>query len=388
MKEPQGEQCFSPDLLLDHRFRLGSHGLSRPGPADSATPVALDRDALDLLRLLAERPGKLVGNDEIAKRLGTSDLAMRIATLRRVLDRDRTGGSCIQTMPGRGYRFVGAVSGADRGVRAGARTNQSTPMEKGRVDRFEVLGVRVSAADTAIAMAEIDRWIRQGYRAYVTLTGVHGIMESVRNEEIRRVHNMAGLVLPDGMPLVWMLRHGGFKFAGCVRGSDLMSALFEHSQRTGYRHFLYGAMPRTLGLLNDNFGRRFPAAEIVGTHAPPLRPAGADEEEAVIDAINASGAQIIWVGLSTPKQELWMARHRHRLSAPVLIGVGAAFDFHAGIVRQAPRWLHGTGLEWVYRMAMEPRRLGKRYLRNNPAFLLLVAAERLGVARVGERKEK
>ena len=151
---------------------------------------------------------------------------------------------------------------------------------------------------------------------------------------------------------------------------------------------MYGATPRTLGLLNDNLRRKFPAAEIVGSHAPPLRPAGADEEEAVIDAINASGAQIIWVGLSTPKQELWMARHRHRLAAPVLIGVGAAFDFHAGIVRQAPRWLHGTGLEWVYRMASEPRRLAKRYLRNNPAFLALVVAERLRLNGVGREKEK
>jgi N-acetylglucosaminyldiphosphoundecaprenol N-acetyl-beta-D-mannosaminyltransferase len=251
--------------------------------------------------------------------------------------------------------------------------------------RLEVLGVQVSAADMAIAIGEIGRWIRAGYRGYVTLTGVHGIMESVRDAEIRRVHNLAGLVLPDGTPLVWMLRHGGFAFAACVRGSDLMSALFDHSQQTGYRHFLYGAAPQTLELLEGNLRRKFPAAAIVGAHAPPFRPIGADEDESVIAAINASGAQIIWVGLSTPKQELWMARHRHRLSAPALIGVGAAFDFHAGIVRQAPRWLHGSGLEWVFRVAMEPRRLGRRYLRNNPAFLLRVAAERLGFGRIVRR---
>jgi len=252
-----------------------------------------------------------------------------------------------------------------------------------RVGRLDVLGVQVSAVHTVIAIAEIDCWIRQGYRGYVTLTGVHGIMESVRNAAIRQAHNAAGLVLPDGTPLAWMLRRGGFKSAGCVRGSDFMSALFERSEETGYRHFLYGAVPPTLSLLEDKFRQQFPAAAIVGSYAPPFRPAGADEDEAVIEAINASGAQIIWVGLSTPKQELWMARHRHRLSAPVLIGVGAAFDFHAGLVRPAPRWLHGTGLEWVFRMAMEPRRLAKRYLRNNPAFLALVVAEKLGVARVG-----
>jgi N-acetylglucosaminyldiphosphoundecaprenol N-acetyl-beta-D-mannosaminyltransferase len=249
------------------------------------------------------------------------------------------------------------------------------------IARLDVLGVQVSAADIPIAIDEIDRWVRQGHHGYVTLTGVHGIMEAVRDEKIRRVHNSAGLVLPDGMPLVWLLWHGGFKFADRVCGPDLMPALFDHSQQTGYRHFLYGATPRTLDLLQGNLKRQFPAAEIVGAHAPPLRPAGADEDEAVIETINASEADIIWVGLSTPKQELWMARHRDRLLAPVLIGVGAAFDFHAELVRQAPRWLQRTGLEWAFRMAMEPRRLARRYLRNNPAFLAHIAVERLGLRR-------
>ena len=183
------------------------------------------------------------------------------------------------------------------------------------------------------------------------------------------------------MPLVWLLWYGGFKYADRVCGPDLMPALFEHSQQIGFRHFLYGATPRTLELLSCNLKRKFPDAEIVGAHAPPFRPAGADEDETVIETINASGADILWVGLSTPKQELWMARHRHRLLAPVLIGVGAAFDFHAELVRQAPRWLQRTGLEWAFRTAMEPRRLARRYLRNNPTFLALLAAERFGLRR-------
>jgi N-acetylglucosaminyldiphosphoundecaprenol N-acetyl-beta-D-mannosaminyltransferase len=184
------------------------------------------------------------------------------------------------------------------------------------------------------------------------------------------------------MPLVWLLWQGGFRSADRVYGPDLMAALFNHCQQTGYRHFLYGATLETLALLEANLKPKFPALEIVGAHAPPFRPAGAKEDEAVIEMINASAADIIWVGLSTPKQELWMAHHRHRLSAPVLIGVGAAFDFHAGLVRQAPRWLQRSGLEWAFRTAMEPRRLAQRYLRNNPAFLALLAAERLGLARV------
>ena len=261
----------------------------------------------------------------------------------------------------------------DRGVAGHLR-----PAPKKPIGRLDVLGVRVSAADSATAIREIDRWIKQGNRNYVTLTSVHGIMESLRNAEICRVHNVAGLVLPDGTPLVWLLRRGGYKSATCVRGADFMLALLAHSEKKAYRHFLYGASAYTLALLKGNLQRRFPDAEIVGTYAPPLRPAGAGENEAVIDGINASGAEIVWVGLSTPKQELWMARHRQALTAPVLVGVGAAFDFHAGLVRQAPRWLHGTGLEWAFRMAVEPR-LGKRYFRNNPAFLMSVAKQRVGV---------
>jgi N-acetylglucosaminyldiphosphoundecaprenol N-acetyl-beta-D-mannosaminyltransferase len=253
-----------------------------------------------------------------------------------------------------------------------------TMMADGGIARFDVLGIKVSALDIPIAIHEIERWIRQGYRSYATLTGVHGIMESVRSEEVRRAHNEAGLVLPDGMPLVWLLRWSGFKSADRVYGPDLMPALFNQSEQSGYRHFLYGSTPHTLELLKGKLKREFPRAEIVGVHAPPFRPAGADEDEAVIEGINESAAHIIWVGLSTPKQEMWMARHRHRLLAPALIGVGAAFNFHAGVLRQAPRWLQRSGLEWAYRTAVEPRRLARRYLRNNPAFLTLLAAQKLG----------
>src|SRR6266436_39564 len=146
----------------------------------------------------------------------------------------------------------------DGGSKAGVVT------ANGRIARLDVLGVHISAVDIPIAIEEIDLWVRHGYRSYVTLTGVHGVMESVRNEEIRRAHNAAGLVLPDGMPLVWLLRHDGFKFADRVYGPDLMPALFEHSQRTGHRHFLYGSAPRTLELLEGNLKRKFPAANIVG----------------------------------------------------------------------------------------------------------------------------
>jgi N-acetylglucosaminyldiphosphoundecaprenol N-acetyl-beta-D-mannosaminyltransferase len=258
-------------------------------------------------------------------------------------------------------------------------------MVSSEITRLNVLGVNVSGVDFAMAIAEIDQWIRHGRRSYVTLLDVHGVMEAVHNQEVQRAHNGAGLVLPDGMPLVWLLRRGGFPSAERVCGPDLLPAVFNHFQQAGYRHFLYGATPRTLELLKGNLTAKFPAAKVGGTHAPPFRPGGANEDEPVIEAINASAAHIVWVGLSTPKQELWMTRHRHRLSAPVLIGVGAAFDFHAGLLRRAPRWLQRTGLEWAFRVAMEPRRLAKRYLRNNPAFLALLTAEKLGVSRTPSR---
>jgi N-acetylglucosaminyldiphosphoundecaprenol N-acetyl-beta-D-mannosaminyltransferase len=247
------------------------------------------------------------------------------------------------------------------------------------VPQLDVLTVPVSAANIATAVEEIDRWIRERRRSYATLTGVHGIMESVRNERIHCAHNAAGLVLPDGMPLVWLLWRGGFACAERVYGPDLMLALFGRSEQTGYRHFLYGSTPPVIERLRANLQRRFPAAGIVGAHAPPFRPAGVAEDDSVIAEINADAPDIVWVGLSTPKQELWMASHRHRLTAPALIGVGAAFDFHAGLVRQAPRRMQRMGLEWAFRLAIEPRRLAGRYLRNNPAFLALLAAEKLGL---------
>jgi N-acetylglucosaminyldiphosphoundecaprenol N-acetyl-beta-D-mannosaminyltransferase len=145
----------------------------------------------------------------------------------------------------------------------------------GAIARLDVLGVCVSAVNIPTAIAEIDWWVGHGYRSYVTVTGIHGVMESVRNEAVRQAHNAAGLVLPDGMPLVWLLWHGGFRSADRVYGPDLMPALFNHSQQTGYRHFLYGAALGTLELLEANLKRKFPAAKIIGAHAPPLRPAGA-----------------------------------------------------------------------------------------------------------------
>jgi N-acetylglucosaminyldiphosphoundecaprenol N-acetyl-beta-D-mannosaminyltransferase len=242
--------------------------------------------------------------------------------------------------------------------------------------RVDVLGVGVSAINMPEAVATIGAWIAAGERHYVCVTGVHGVMESQRDADLLRIHQEAGLVTPDGMPLVWLGHRAGFSSMARVYGPDLMLALCDASQAAGWRHFLYGGTDEVLTLLQARLQARFPLLHIAGTYAPPFRPLTAEEDDQVVERINASGANIVWVGLGTPKQEHWMASHVYRLTAAAIVGVGAAFDFHAGVKRQAPRWMQRSGLEWCFRLATEPRRLWRRYLVNNTRFVSLLLAQR------------
>lgn len=250
-----------------------------------------------------------------------------------------------------------------------------------RPPAVNVLGVGVSAINMATAVAAIEGWIARREHHYVTITGVHGIMECQDDAELRAIHNRAGLVTPDGMPLVWLSWLTGRAHVDRVYGPDLMLALCARSGERGYRHFFYGGNDGVAALLRDRLVARYPALKVVGIYTPPFRPLTPEEDEAVIERINASGADLVWVGLSTPKQERWMASHLGRLHAPAMIGVGAAFDFHAGLKPQAPRWLQRAGLEWLFRTACEPRRLAGRYVKNNPRFLALIALQLLGLKR-------
>ena len=245
--------------------------------------------------------------------------------------------------------------------------------------RCSVLGVGVSAINLPMAVETIERWIERRQRQYVCVTGVHGVIESQRDEELKGIHNRAGMVTPDGMPLVWLNRIRGNGHVGRVYGPDLMLAVCRRAVWRGYRMFLYGGGDGVGALLEQRLRERFPGLQVVGRCCPPFRALSAAEESQIVDQINASGADIVWVGLSTPKQERWMARNRDRLSAAVLIGVGAAFDFHAGLKRQAPRWMQRSGMEWLFRLICEPRRLAGRYLRNNPLFVAYLVMERLGL---------
>jgi len=245
------------------------------------------------------------------------------------------------------------------------------------VPRVDVLGVGVSAIDMAAALATIDAWIAAREPRYVCVTGVHGIMESRNDEALRRIHNDAGLVTPDGMPLVWLGRWYGQRHMDRVYGPDLMNASCAHSRARGYRHFFYGGGDGVADRLSERLRARFPGLEVVGTYTPPFRPLSELEEAELARRIAAAAPDILWVGLSTPKQERWMAEHVGRLHVPVMIGVGAAFDFHAGLKRQAPRWMQRAGLEWLFRLGTEPRRLWRRYLTNNPRFVWQIAKQLL-----------
>jgi N-acetylglucosaminyldiphosphoundecaprenol N-acetyl-beta-D-mannosaminyltransferase len=242
--------------------------------------------------------------------------------------------------------------------------------------RIDILGVGVSAINLPQAVAEVAHWVERRERHYVCVTGVHGVMESQRSRELLEIHNASGLTTPDGMPLVWLGRRAGASQMGRVYGPDLMLAVCEVAAARGWSAYLYGGAEGVPELLAGRLAARFPGLRIAGTMSPPFRPLTAEEDAAIVERINAAGPDLVWVGLSTPKQERWMAAHRDRLTAPVLLGVGAAFDIHAGRLPQAPRWMRASGLEWLYRLVREPRRLWRRYLRNNPAFVVAVLRRR------------
>lgn len=241
--------------------------------------------------------------------------------------------------------------------------------------RVNILGVRVSAIDLPLAIETISSWIAERRQRYVCITGAHGVMESRHDTALRVIHNRAGLVTPDGMPLVWMARLLGHPRTRRVYGPDLMRALSALSAERGYRQFYYGGNPGVAEDLAAILSETYPGLAVAGTLSPPFRPLTAEEDAAIVAQINAARPDIVWVGLSTPKQERWMAGHAGRLDAPVMIGVGAAFDFLAGKKAQAPLWMQRNGLEWLFRLCQEPRRLSRRYLWIVPGFLMAAGGQ-------------
>ena len=248
------------------------------------------------------------------------------------------------------------------------------------LERVNVLGVGVSAINMEQALDQMARWIVSRSHEYVCVCTVHGVMDCQRHADLKVIFNSGGMVTPDGMPLVWLGRRG-HPLVARVYGPDLMLAELDRSVANGHRHFLYGGAPGVGEKLADRMKKRFPGLQIAGVMEPPF--ASLDElctPEAAAE-INASGADVVWVGIGSPKQEYWMARMRPLLQAPVLVGVGAAFDFHSGTVRQAPSWMQRSGLEWLFRLASDPRRLWRRYLVDNPWFLFAIVLQGMGLKR-------
>lgn len=239
-----------------------------------------------------------------------------------------------------------------------------------------VLGVRLAVTDYERTLDWIDAAVAAGAREYLCVAAVHTVMASREDPALRTAVGGAAFTVPDGQPLAWALRALGHELPGRVYGPDLMARACERAARSGQRHFLYGGRDEeALRRLRHNLEARFPGLRIAGGYAPPFRDLADAELDAVAAEIDAARPDVVWVGIGVPKQEKWMAAMRARVDAPVLIGVGAAFDFHAGLIPQAPPWMQRAGLEWSFRLAQEPRRLWRRYARHNPRFVAAFARQ-------------
>jgi N-acetylglucosaminyldiphosphoundecaprenol N-acetyl-beta-D-mannosaminyltransferase len=237
------------------------------------------------------------------------------------------------------------------------------------------LGVRVDAVQIPEVIEILERWITcRGRAQYVAVTGMHGMTEAQTDPQLKKVLNQAGLVVPDGMPLVWLARYYGFKLKRRVYGPELMLSFCVATASKGLRHFFYGGAEGVAQALAETLVQRFPGLVVAGTYTPPFRPLSADEENEITNLVNTTQPDILWVGLGTPKQEKWMHAHLY-LAVPAMVGVGAAFDLNTGRLKQAPSWMQENGLEWLFRLCAEPRRLWRRYLLQGPKFVYYVLAE-------------
>jgi N-acetylglucosaminyldiphosphoundecaprenol N-acetyl-beta-D-mannosaminyltransferase len=248
--------------------------------------------------------------------------------------------------------------------------------------RMNVLGVGVSIENLEQATEVIFGVAERSERGYVAFLATHGVMEAYRDVTLRRIFNRALLCNPDGMPLTWIGRLQGFRSIRRVYGPDMMWRVCERSQERPFRHFLFGGKPGVAEKLQQRLEARFPGLQIVGTYTPPFRPLDEEDWKDLTAQVRDVRPHFFWVGISTPKQEKFMAEaFRREFPCNVLLGVGAAFDFHSGSVRQAPRWMMRAGLEWFFRLTQEPRRLWRRYLILNPWFAWLIVLQRFGLRR-------
>ena len=236
-------------------------------------------------------------------------------------------------------------------------------------EHADVLGVNVSSVNMELAIDLAQRWISTGKSGYICMTGVHGVMEAQSDPELLRILNRALINAPDGMPMSWIGWLQGYKNMDRVYGPDFMAQMCAHSIGRDYRHFLCGGKPGVAAALRCALQRRFPGLRIVGAYTPPFERLTHEQENNLMRHVREANPHIVWVGLSTPKQEHFMAEYLHKLRVPLLVGVGAAFDVHTGRIRDAPLWVKRAGMQWLHRLIQDPKRLSRRYLTNNPAFV-------------------
>lgn len=235
--------------------------------------------------------------------------------------------------------------------------------------RVNVLTAPIDALTWESALNRIFNWAAKRESRYVCICNVHSVVTAGQDQDFGQIVADSDMATPDGAPVAWMLSRLGFARQQRINGPDLMWKYCEQAASRGESIYLYGGMPTTLVILQSRLLNAFPSLKIAGAYSPPFRAITAEEDSLVVDAINASGAGTVWVSLGCPKQEKWMASHRGRIQA-VMIGVGAAFDYHAGTINRAPKWMQNAGFEWLYRLASEPGRLWKRYLVTNTLFLI------------------
>jgi len=245
--------------------------------------------------------------------------------------------------------------------------------------RINVLGVGLSELNLDLAVEKVLHAIEHKQKGYICVSGVHGVSEAQADQEFKDILNKAFLNTPDGMPMVWFGKWHGSKIMERVYGPDLMLRMCEASEEVPIKHYFFGGGDGIADKLKASLQQRFPFLHVVGTKTPPFRPLNAEEDKELIEEVAQLKPDIIWVGLSTPKQERFMSAYLDRLDTTLMFGVGAAFDFHAGLIPQAPSWMQKSGLEWFYRLCKEPKRLWKRYLKNNPVFLVRAAAQLTGL---------
>jgi N-acetylglucosaminyldiphosphoundecaprenol N-acetyl-beta-D-mannosaminyltransferase len=242
---------------------------------------------------------------------------------------------------------------------------------------FELFGVNLTATSYEHAVRELLELPASGTRTRVHFCNVHSLVSAQDDAQLRQVFASPAIVFTDGMPLVWLAKLGGHADQR-VSGPDIMESVIDGGRAKGYRHFFYGGEAGVPEELAAALTERFPGLQVAGTYSPPFRPLTTEEDQRVVDMINAAAPDFLWVGLGAPKQEFWVAEHRRRLNVPVMLAVGAAFNFHSGRSRRAPMWMQHAGLEWVHRLASEPRRLFGRYASTNLRFAALVLRSRFG----------